>query len=127
MTLQAGADFENFLPLERAVGQFIQTVDHTEADSNTATKTTTHWDVSGNSTGKRERLVLRALEKRRGGGANHRTCRPAVAPRNHHVVIEAKRDSKAVEPGSKIGRARRNSDSDLLHFGYFGAWQGCAS
>ena len=115
MALQFRADFENLLPLERAVGQFIQTVNHAEAHGDAAAKTTTRGDVSGDGTGKRERLALRAFEKRGGGGANHRAGRPAAAARNRHVVVEAKRDPEAVEPGSEIGRARRNSDGDLLH------------
>ena len=115
MTLKAGADFENLLPLEGTACQFIQAVNHTEAHGDTAAKTTRRWDVSGDRTRKRERLVLRAIEKRGGRGANHRARLPATAARYRYVVIEAKRDPKAVEPGSEIGCARRDSDSDLLH------------
>jgi hypothetical protein len=59
--------------------------------------------------------TMRALEKRSGGGPKYRSSRPAWAARNRHVVIETKRDSEAVEAGSEIGRARRDSDGDLLH------------
>ena len=115
MALQFRADFENLLPLERAAGQFIQTVNHPEAHGSTAAKTTTRGDTSGDGTGKRERLARRAVEKRGGGDANHRAGPSTSTARNRHVIIEAKRDPEAVEPGSEIGRARRNSNGDVWH------------
>lgn len=115
MTLKAGADFENLLPLERTVGQFVQAANHAEANGDTAAKTTRDWDVSGDRTGIRERFVLRAIEKRGSRGANHRAWLNAATARDRYIIIEAKRDSKAVEPGSEIGCARRNSNGYLLH------------
>lgn len=59
---------------------------------------------------------MAAFEECVSRGANQRVDRPAPA-RNGHVVIEAKRKPEAVEPRSEVGRARRDSDGDLLHDG----------
>ncbi len=116
MALQLGADFENLLTLERAAGHFVQPGNHTKTHRSAAPKSARHRNISGNGAAKPERLAFGAPEKRGGCGADHRDDRPPLAARNCHVVIEAKGDPKAVESGSEIGCARRNSDGDLLHW-----------
>ena len=114
MTLQFRADFEDLLPLEGAAGEDIQAMNHPVPHRHAASEAAGRGNVAGDRAGKWERLALGAFEEGVGRGANQRVDRPAAA-RNRDVVIEAKGDPEAIEPGSEIGRARRNSDGDLLH------------
>ena len=114
MTLEFRTDFKNLPALERTASQHIQSMNHPVPNRSAASETTSRGDVAGDRTGKWEGLGLAAVEECVGGGANQRVDRPAT-PRNRDVVIEAKREPKAVEPRSEVGRARRNSDGDLLH------------
>src|SRR5699024_29266 len=108
VALEVSAQFENFLPLQRASRQFVEAVQDAEAHRDAAAKTAGGRNLPGNRTGKRKRPGLCSLEKGRGGGAGHGIDRPAAPARNGHVIVETEGDAEAVETGSEIGCARRD-------------------
>src|SRR5436190_9104833 len=95
--------------------ELIQPGNHPQAHTGAAAEASARRDIPGDGPGKRERLVPGTFEEGSGGDSNHGAGGLPRPASNRHVIIKPKGDPETVEARSEIGRARRDSDGDLLH------------
>src|SRR5262245_48790452 len=116
MSFELGAEADDLRPLERAIDQRIERMEHPEPDGHAAAQSTRPRDFTGNRTGKRERLAVRRMEKLTSGLLCHRPRFELSGTRHRDKIVDLQRDSQAIETRTEIRSRRGDAHRNFLLF-----------